>query len=456
MSSALGIFKILFLIIAIATTVSASAYIGECYLTNSDDPTRPDDGEQLTFVCVQDFKAINFFDASPTSRCSEIKSEFQKNHIEQINFEHCSMSNIGYQIFEVFKSVRTLNATNLGLGPSFPLQLFREAKNITKLLLSHNKIVELPSFLFVNATKLIEADFSFNQINAIDALAFVNNPTMQILNLAYNNITALHGQFSKYLLNLKSLNVSHNVITTLLEHTFDQMNQLEILDLSFNLIDELSTQIFASLTKLKHLNLSHANLWEIKSKTFSRLEVLQTLDLSHNKLKVLDVRALDAGIFLPRFDHLERLYIGANQLKELNGFSSDRFPILKFIGIADNKFECCYLMKLFRLICWRQLDLPFDVNSNHPNVSDSTGAKCDFTNGSENESLDVNELTWTEALSVISVLLIALLFVMVISIMKRNQHFRVNNTSENMTVQCDSISNRSNTMNVYDVPKFQN
>lgn len=452
MQSILIAFEILFIIIAIDATDSTNAYIGECYLTNSADSAQPDDGEKLTFICVKDFIQTNFFDASPTSRCSKT-SDFQKDHIEEINFEHCSMSNIRNPIFEVFKSVHTLNATNLGIE-MLQKELFREAKNLTILTVSHNKIVELPSFLFFNAAELAHVDLSFNKINFIDSSAFAGDSTMQTLNLAYNNITSLAGEFFEYLLNLKHLNLSHNVITTLQERTFDQMHQLETLDLSFNLIEVLNTQIFVSLTKLKHLNLSHANLCEIKAKTFSRLEVLQTLDLSHNKLKVLDVRALDAGIFLPKFDHLERLYIGVNQLNELNGFSSDRFPIIKFIGIADNKFECCYLMKLFRTIGWRQLDLPFDNNSNHPNISDSTGVKCDFTNSFQYVS-DVSEFSWTEVLSVISALFIMLLFVMVISIMKHNQHVHVNSAPENIAVQCDNTSNWSNP-NIYDVPKFQN
>ncbi|XP_031617277.1 chaoptin-like [Contarinia nasturtii] len=448
------LFVSVILFVSVVSTEVLNAYIGECYLTSNtsvDSSLRHDDGNTLNLVCVNSFRQTDLFGDSPTSRCSK-SSGFVKSQIIQINFENCSLTNIGYGIFEVYKNLTNLNATYLGLE-HLQKQFFNEAKNLTNLDVSHNKLIELPSFLFLNAGKLRVADFSFNQIHRMDSFTFTGELKLEKLNLAQNNIATLDKMLFDYLLNLKHLNLSNNSIHDLNEHTFDNLTHLEVLDLSFNPIEKLSTETFTSLVKLKYLNLSHTQLSTIKSKTFCRLENLEILDLSHNHLKILDVRMLDSGIFLPRFDHLKGLLIEGNQLTELDGFTSEQFPALKIHGIPDNKFDCCYLAKLFRSIGWKQLELPFDENSNHPNLTDATGARCIF-GGEFLYFEDTTNFSWAEALSVVCFLFVLLLFVMVGAIMKTNNRYQsATSLDHNMTVHCDSISN-FDYPNVYDVPKF--
>lgn len=447
------LFVSLMFVLSVDSTEVFNAYIGECYLTNGDvnSTQRPNDGNSLNFVCVDSFHQTNLFDDSLNSRCSK-GSTFPRSQIVQINFENCSLTNIAYRIFEVYKSVTTFNASHLGLE-ILQKQLFNEAKNLTYLDVSHNDIAELSQFLFVNAAKLREVDFSFNRINRIDSFTFTGDLKLEKLNFAQNNIAKLDKLLFDYLLNLIHLNLSTNIISTLDEHTFDNLTHLEVLDLSFNPIHELNTAAFASMVKLKYLNLSHAQLSTIKSQTFCRLENLEVLDLSYNNLKILDVRMLDSGIFLPRFDHLKLLLIGGNQLTELDGFTSEQFPALKIHGIPDNKFDCCYLAKLFRSIGWKQLELPFDENSNHPNLTDASGARCLF-GGEFSYFEDTKNFSWAEALSVVCFLFVLLLFVMVAAILKTNMSYHMpDSTDHNITMHCDSISNFENP-NVYDVPKF--
>lgn len=446
-------FFAIFITTAHSNEIFLNGYIGECSLEKSSNASHHD---TLTFICVKSFRQTDLFSDSATSQCTDYtlvpsSTEYRKDLIVKINFEDCSMPNIGYRIFEVYKNVTTLNANHLALE-SLQKHLFIEAKKLISINVSHNHIVELSSFLFVNAVHLTTADFSFNHINRIDALAFAGESNLELLNFAHNNITTLHKQLFDYLLNLRILNLSHNFIEHLEESTFVNLTNLKFLDLSNNPLKELGIKTFASLTKLQHLNLSHTQLSEVKAKTLCRLVGLETLDLSNNNLVVLDVRAFDSGIFLPRFDYLQSLFIAENQLVELNGFSSDRFPVLKISGIPFNKFDCCYLMKLFRSINWKQLELPFDENSHHPNLTDSTGAKCNF-GGEFIYDAEKPSYTWAEILTVICVLLLALLFVMVGALMKSTKNFRAAGTNGNITVQCDSISNFDNS-NMYDVPKF--
>lgn len=424
--------------------IVSNGYIGECLLTNE---------HHLTFICVSDFRQTNFFDTSTVSECSEMYHEFRKEQIVEINFENCTMSNIGKPIFEVYKSISSLNASHLELL-ALQKELFREAKNLTKLNASHNKIVELSSFLFVNAGNLSEADFSFNAIQRVDPFAFAGDLKLEYLNLSQNNIATLQKQLFDYLPKLKHLDVSHNALTVLGENIFGNLTDLRTLHLSFNSIEQLNINTFASLIKLRTLNLSNAKLSAISPKTFSQLSELQALDLSHNSLKVLDIRIFDEGIFLSRFDSLKLLSIGGNQLQELNGFSSAQCPDVKIAGLDENRFECCDFKHIFKSFNRKQLLLAFDENSNHPNVSDSLGLKCEFGNDSATDA-ESREFNWTDMLAVICLILVTLLFVIVISILTQIKHFKEFRTNaENIAIECRIRSNES-TRNIYDLPKFR-
>lgn len=432
-------FTFKFAFVHILFTVSlVNGYIGECLLEKDD---------HLKLICVGEYRQTSFFDRSEVSECST-GQEFRKDQIAEISFENCSISSIGTPIFEVYKSLTILNASHSGLE-MLQKELFREAKNLTKLNVSHNKIMELSSFLFVNAGNLSEADFSFNSIARVDSFAFAGESKMEKLNFAQNKITVLEKQLFDYLPKLEHLNLSHNAITTLGQHTFDNLTHLLTLDLSFNNIDRLDASIFSSLEQLEILNLSNAQLSEIDSKTFSHQTKLTILDLQHNNLKMLDIQVFIDGIFLPRIDSLKQLLIGENQLQELNGFSSTQFPSVKISGIHRNKFECCDMKKLFRAFDWKQLELPFDENSHHPNVTDTKGLKCEFSNDSIPD-VDQTSFSWSEMLVVICVVLVIVLSVIVISIIKRLQNF--GEFREHMEIM--ERGSKTNESNLYESPKY--
>lgn len=435
---------ILFIIIVNATEpFDTNGYISECHLINQT---------HLTFICEKDFRQTNFFDASVLSECSN-GDAFEKDRILEINFENCSMSSIGKPVFEVYKSMKIFNVSHAGLG-ALQKELFREAKKLTKLNASYNNIVELSSFMFVNAVNLSEADFSFNSIHRVDTFAFAGDSKMETLNFSHNKIAVLQKQLFGYLPKLEHLNLSHNAITNLDELIFDNLTNLLTLDLSFNNIEKLNINIFAALKKLQILNLSDAKLSTIDPKTFSHQIELRILDLSRNNLKVLDVHIFDGGVFLPKFDNLKLLLIGGNVLHELNGFSSVQFPAVKIRGLSHNAFECCDLRKLLRLFEWKQLDLELDEHSNHPNMTDSKGFKCDFGNNSMSDT-EIGEFSWSEILAVACMLLVTLLFVIIISIFKRVRNFEETRLNmETIAVQCDAGQTRRSSSNVYDSPKF--
>lgn len=293
-----------------------------------------------------------------------------------------------------------MNATYLGLET---LQKeFDEAKQLTKLNLSHNNIVEVPKFSFVNSKMLIEADFSNNQISRVDPLAFATD------------------------------------------------SKLETLILSHNKIVSINKQLFDFLPKLKMLNLSYNAINELGASTFCRLQQLVVLDLSHNNLKILDAHAFDGGIFLPKFDQFKLLSIGGNHLSELNGFTNDRFPDVKIFGIHENHFDCCYLKNLFRSIHQHQLDLTFDENGKNPNITDSIGKKCHFDDDFVYEK-ETSQIDWLAIVIMVGIIVLGAIFYSIIMKFRYSETQMQIEAAENAPIKC----NRQSSLDYFsDVPKY--
>lgn len=377
----------------------------------------------------------------------EMDASVPEDQIVQINFENCLMTNISSGIFEVFNRINILNASFMGLETLH--DEFQEAKHLIKLNVSHNNIIELPPLLFTKAKSLAEVDFSFNKISHIDSSAFGDAANIEALTFAHNNIKLLPNGIFDHLSNLWQLNLSHNAITNLDARTFKMLKNLTSLDLSHNAITELSTNLLVSLNKLQYLNLAHLMLTTIKPMTFRRQTHLLTLDLSQNRLKELDIGIFDSGIFLSKFDNLQHLLIGGNRLKELNGFSSTQLPSVLIDGLDQNKFDCCYFNELFRLFDWKQLNLPFDFSTHHPNVSDSTGFKCSFGNSETSKGDSIMACNLTEWLMYICALLLALLIFMIILFVKNcfkrteaTDHFNtvIHGSPAQRPISCSSLT----------------
>lgn len=454
------LFAVVGLVISIGPTTNK--YIGKCYFANVTDADAEFtlDGERVTFECVsntQDQIDDYFNTKSSNIECHSAEKSVSKTRIVQINFTNCAMLTIRNYIFENFNNLNILDASGLGLQ-TLQNEVFNVDSFLTKLNVSHNNITEVSSNLFIHAKKLLELDISFNKIKRIDSQAFAGNLRIQSLNLSHNSITHLHKELFDNLSRLQNLTISHNNIEDLEGQTFNNLTNLEFLDLSHNPIHGLDKHLLTSCSKLKRLYLSHMQLQMIEPKTFSHQEQLEILDLSDNNLKVLDIRAFDGGIFLPKFDNLKFLSIARNKLSEFNGISSARFPAVQIIGIDQNEFDCCNLEQLLRVIDRKQLELPFDENTFHPKLFDARGQKCSF---GEDFVYEANEKSsqfdWTELLIIICMLLLAIIIGMVIMIIRQKQTYQ---KAETIEIQCERTANEHNehrryaNANVYDVPKY--
>lgn len=391
-----------------------NSIVGDCQITSVPDAETnyTEDGISVTFVCISDYRFNNYFESSTRITCTHKTDESSvkirsvpKYSFVKMNFESCSMSSVQYPIFEVYNHINILNISYLGLE-MLQNDAFVRAELLTKLDVSHNNLTKVPDFLFAKTNKLIEVDFSFNKIDRIEPLAFGSK--------------------------------------SILKH----------LDLSFNEIDELNANMFASAVKLRHLNLSHNSLSIIKAGTFCRQEDLLILDLTKNRLKMLDFNIFKCPIFLPRFNKLERLSIANNHLRELNGFSNLRFPFVRIDGIDQNEFDCKYLNELFRSFYFAQFDLSFEDNSNHPKISDPTGANCTFTDLVYVEKF-TNQCNFVECFAAVCILLLIIIICIFILLIKQKKTVkRRTETIESLSAYCEARSNIGSFGNIYDVPKF--
>ncbi|ODV64375.1 leucine-rich repeat domain-containing protein [Ascoidea rubescens DSM 1968] len=238
-------------------------------------------------------------------------------------------------------------------------------KNLKKLDLSHNKIVEIPeSFncltnlneLFLencgfkngyenslnnlsNLNNLKLLVLSNNKIEVIGDLFDSSNNNLQLLDLSFNCIQSIDSPFKK-LRNLKNLDLSYNKIKQITG--FDNNNNLINLNLQNNFINHLDN--LKNLTKLTRLNLMKNHLTCLNP--LNCLINLQELNLQKNKIsdingmRLNNLTKIDLSRNLIRsvslFDTQESFYFNFNNF---NNYNKPKFSNLKSIRLNENKIE---------------------------------------------------------------------------------------------------------------------
>ncbi|KAK5607793.1 hypothetical protein CRENBAI_011348 [Crenichthys baileyi] len=124
----------------------------------------------------------------------------------------------------------------------------------------------------------------------------VNLPlaTRQLI-ISNNRIAELPPLALNYLSDLVYLDCSNNSLTEISESTFGNLRKLAYLDLSFNNLLRIEDRTFGPLACLVMLRLTdNPELSEIHSDAFSENEALQVLDVSRNNLTALNITSLIA------------------------------------------------------------------------------------------------------------------------------------------------------------------
>uniref|UniRef100_A0A3B3U4E0 Leucine-rich repeat-containing protein 52-like n=1 Tax=Poecilia latipinna TaxID=48699 RepID=A0A3B3U4E0_9TELE len=118
--------------------------------------------------------------------------------------------------------------------------------------------------------------------------------TRQLI-LSNNRIADLPPLQLNYLSDLVYLDCSNNSLTEISESTFGNLRKLAYLDLSFNTLLQIEDRTFGPLSSLVMLRMTdNPNLGEIHPDAFSENFALQVLDVSRNNLTVLNISSLIA------------------------------------------------------------------------------------------------------------------------------------------------------------------
>lgn len=118
--------------------------------------------------------------------------------------------------------------------------------------------------------------------------------TRQLI-LSNNRIGDLPALQLNYLSDLVYLDCSNNSLTEISESTFGNLRKLAYLDLSFNTLLQIEDRTFGPLVSLVMLRMTdNPILGEIHPDAFSENFALQVLDVSRNNLTVLNISSLIA------------------------------------------------------------------------------------------------------------------------------------------------------------------
>ncbi|XP_055717034.1 leucine-rich repeat-containing protein 52-like [Salvelinus fontinalis] len=118
--------------------------------------------------------------------------------------------------------------------------------------------------------------------------------TRQLI-ISNNRIRELPALQLNYLSDLVYLDVSNNILMEISESTFGNLRKLAYLDLSFNTLTQIEDRTFGPLSSLVMLRLTdNPGLSEIHPDAFSENVALQVLDVSRNNLTTLNISSLIA------------------------------------------------------------------------------------------------------------------------------------------------------------------
>ncbi|KAG6005780.1 hypothetical protein E4U21_007613 [Claviceps maximensis] len=173
-------------------------------------------------------------------------------------------------------------------------------KNLEKLLITNNRLVDEVSEGFRQLLSLRELDIKYNSITSIDIISEL--PKLEILNAAHNHISSFVGKFEvirqlklnsnplnkfeiiELVPTLKTLNLSHAQLASI-DSAFSNMINLETLVLDRNYFVSLPQQI-GTLSRLEHFSIAHNSVGELPSQ-IGCLTELRVLDVRGNNISKL-------------------------------------------------------------------------------------------------------------------------------------------------------------------------
>ena len=226
---------------------------------------------------------LRTIDEDSLESCKQLKHlVLTGNRIPELP-ENLLIANTNLEKFYIFNNQLT----------TLPENLFLNQKELEELYLDENQINSLPSNIFHPLIKLEVLDLNNNKLELVNPEWFVNLQNLKWLGLSGNQISEVPPKCFESLKNLERLWIYENKINYLHPDSFDGLQSLQALSLFNNEISDLPANVFAPLKNLKELHLYNNKLTTIHSDSFSVHNKLTTIRLDSNKINSIDEKFID-------------------------------------------------------------------------------------------------------------------------------------------------------------------
>ncbi|XP_017118699.1 insulin-like growth factor-binding protein complex acid labile subunit [Drosophila elegans] len=257
-------------------------------------------------------------------------------------FENCTFTNFPLRLFYTLEvteldmrvcSIRYIYWENFSIG----------ADKLVILLLSDNKLEDLPTSTFRGAGNLQFLFLNRNKLSKVQEGAFENLQKLQYLDLTDNYLEDLPRDIFSELKSLRHVGLANNQLTTIESDLFAQNPGLLSVALQNNRLREVGEYAFRSKGhdhQMQYVDLSHnpqlavlllninATNLTVRNCSLDRVNLygsVRNVDLSDNRVREL---------YFPASEALEHLVLRNNSLTQLASLS--RVPRLRHLDVADN------------------------------------------------------------------------------------------------------------------------
>ena len=289
--------------------------------------------------------------------------EFIKLYYDNIKEILFKKFNKKYELDYNNTKISELDLSLIGIGnEGLNLLSLIEFKELKKLNLYRNKILDIEELKNLKAEKLEILILNTNEIEEINIFKKVN----------YKMIKELYLE-SNFIIDIKVL---ENV----------EFAKLEILDLSHNKIQDIDILEKANFKELTKLNLQGNNISDIKVLEKVKFKKLEFLHLDNNEISNIEVlEKVD-------FKDLKELYLYSNDISDIKVLEKTNFEKLEKLFLNWNKISDIYVLEK---VNFKELKLLFLSGNNISNINvleNSNFEKLEFLHLDNNQISDISAL----------------------------------------------------------------
>ncbi len=257
--------------------------------------------------------------------------------IAQMNdYKHgftCSDKNVvNVEGVEHFKNVDRLDLSQNLIVDVSSLDL-SDFSNLIIFDLSGNRIVDVSGLNISGIQKLESLQLGGNRIVDIRGLNLNNLPNLNLISLSNNRITDINSLDLSGLTNLSWLSISQNRIVDVSDLDLSELENLTLLNLSDNYINNANELDLSKNPKLTSLSLQFNSISDLKGLDFRNNSKLVSLSLANNLIS--DLEELDLTV-LP---NLKLLYLWGNQISDLSKLDFSNLSNLSLLQLGNNQIS---------------------------------------------------------------------------------------------------------------------